>query len=92
MDQNLSSNVQIDVMVRNPQSVVFAGKANSLTSVTDAGPFDVLPFHANFISLIKNNVIIHQKNKEDIKIPVEEGVMKVFENTVDIFLGFESVK
>lgn len=92
MDPNIPTDVQLDVNIRNPQTVVFAGKANSITSVSEPGPFDILPSHANFISLIKDNVIIHQKGKKDIVIPVDEGIMKVFENTINIFLGFESLK
>lgn len=89
---NINTDSQMDVEVRNPQSVVFSGKANSITSVTEAGPFDILPMHENFISLIKKNIIIHQKGNKDIEIPIDEGIMKVFENNVSIFLGFESIK
>jgi len=92
MDPNLQSNTLLNVTIRNPQQVVFSGKANSITSYNDAGLFDILPMHANFITIIKKNIVVHQKDKKDIEIPLEEGIMKVFENTINIFLGFESMK
>lgn len=93
MDPNLSAtNTQLEVTIRNPQQVVYSGKADSITSANETGPFDILPMHANFITIIKENVIVHQKGQKDITVPLDEGIMKVYENTINIFLGFESMK
>lgn len=92
MDPNIQSGVQLDITIRNPQQIMFAGKANSITSFNEIGPFDILPMHANFITLIRKNITVHQNGKNDVEFPLDEGIMKVFENTINVFLGFERMK
>ncbi len=57
----------IRVRARSREEVTFEGEALALTSVNDKGKFDVLPNHANFISLIKDYVIIKKKDGIDAK-------------------------
>ena len=80
----------LHVTVLSPERIVFAGDAKALSSVNDNGPFDILPYHANLITIIKDTIIIHLEGNKDQKIPCERAIMKVFENTVSIFLGVET--
>jgi len=48
------------------KEVFFEGEAESVSSENQLGKFDVLPQHANFISLIFNEVIIVTPKKEKI--------------------------
>jgi F0F1-type ATP synthase epsilon subunit len=64
----------------------FTGKAKAISSRNRLGNFDVLFGHANFISLIFNDLIIHTEDKK-LNYLFERGVLEVSENNVKIFLG-----
>ena len=84
------TNDQLDVSVlwhsftRDPD---FHGKALSLTTENELGPFDILPQHANLISLIKNQIIVRPKEGAEINYKFRSGVLEASENTVRVFLG-----
>jgi len=69
------------------KEVFFEGEAESVSSENQLGKFDVLPQHANFISLIFNEVIIVTPKKEKFVYHFEKGVLTVRKNEVRIFLG-----
>jgi F0F1-type ATP synthase epsilon subunit len=81
----------LQVLVQNPESNIFKGNAVAVSSINAKGPFDILPLHTNFICMIKDSVTIYESQKKIKKIPLEQGILKVFENTVTIFLGIETV-
>lgn len=82
----------LDVTIIHPEHPVYNGVAIAISSISDKGPFDILPYHANFICMIKENVTIHRTDKEQEKIPLEKGILKVFENHITIFLGIETLQ
>lgn len=77
----------LQVTVKSPEKIYFQGEATAVSSINKEGPFDVLSYHTNFISIIKETLVIHQLNNVPITIPIDAGIMKVWENTVHIFLG-----
>lgn len=74
-------------VVRSRKGRLFDGEALAVTSYNDAGEFDVLPFHENFISLIKKYLKIFPKEGAEINIPLETGVLKVKAGKVDVYIG-----
>ena len=78
---------KLNLTVRNRQAILFDGEIAAVTSKNDKGIFDVLPEHENFISIIKESVIIRRKRKEKQEIKIENGVLRVYKNKVDIFIG-----
>ena len=77
---------KIHVTIKNRQNIYFDGEVSAITSFNDLGLFDILPKHENFISLIKNKIILHNKSeKKELKI--DQGLLKVRDNKVDIYLG-----
>lgn len=81
----------LTVVVKSPKRTEFSGSANAVTSYNLKGKFDVLPFHANFISVIEKMVIIHQKDKPDVTIGVDKGIMKVTRDTVTVLIGVQTI-
>jgi len=77
----------LTVSVKGPKSEKFKGLALSVTSLNKEGKFDVLPYHMNFISLIREYVIIKTQDKKQITFPIETGVIKVFGDKVNILIG-----
>jgi F0F1-type ATP synthase epsilon subunit len=77
----------LSVRVKNPETTVFEGMACAVTTANTNGRLDIVPFHTHFISLFTGEVIIHTSSTEKIQLPIKGGIMKVFENTVSIYLG-----
>lgn len=76
----------IKVNIKSRSKVFFDGNATSVTSLNDKGKFDVLPQHANFITLIKDYVIVVKEDGEEEKFDIKTGVLKNINNDVAIYL------
>ncbi len=74
------------LVIRDRQKVIFEEEVRAITSYNDRGVFDVLPEHENFIALIKDYIIVHnlKGGTQEIKIP--RGVIKVYENSLQVYL------
>ena len=70
------------------KEVFYQGKAEAISSQNRLGKFDILPKHANFITLIYDNLIILTPEKKKISYQFKRGVLEVSEDKVIIFLGF----
>ncbi|HSW47683.1 MAG TPA: hypothetical protein VLG67_01250 [Candidatus Saccharimonadales bacterium] len=77
----------LTVSVKGPNRQEFNGLATSVTSLNKKGKFDILPFHANFITLIKEYLIIRQMDKKKITFPLETGIIKVEGDKVNVVIG-----
>lgn len=78
----------LDVSIRNRSKILFEGKVQSLTSYNEVGEFDILPQHANFITLIKKAIIIDKGSPGEKKFEVKSGgLMNVEQEQIDIYLG-----
>lgn len=80
------------ISIKSPENVLYEGTAEALTSINERGRFDLLAQHANFISIIKDVIVVHLKNGEKKEFKIEQGVLKVTENIVHIFLGIERIE
>lgn len=75
------------VSVRSPDRVYYEGEALAVSCKNLKGPFDILPQHESFISTIQEKVVIYKSDHTKQEIPIERGIIKVFENAVYIFVG-----
>lgn len=91
MNDQLPEQAELHVIVQNPETILFQGNALAISSVNDKGTFDILPLHSNFICMIKDSLTIYESQKKTRKIPLEKGILKVFENNITVFLGIETV-
>ena len=77
----------MQVKVFAPFKTYFDGPATSLSGINDTGPFDILPRHKNFISLLKpSTIIIRTPGKPDFRLGISRGVMHVKTDLVTVFL------
>jgi len=65
----------------------FDGEAEAVSSQNKMGKFDILPEHANFITLIFEELTIHTPDQKNTAYQFEKGVLEVSENKVNVFLG-----
>lgn len=82
----------LEISIRSKRGLIFAGKAGAVSAQNASGPFDILPMHSNFITIILNGVTVYKKSQEGEEIirdefPAERGIIKVAKNKVDIFLS-----
>ena len=78
--------VTMHVKVYAPFRVYFDGTATSISAVNDTGPFDILPKHHNFMTLLNSGDIIVRANDGEEKIPITRGIMHVKADDVVVFL------
>jgi len=69
------------------KEIFFEGKAESISSQNKLGRFDILPNHANFISLIFDSLSLVTADKKRIVYQFKNGVLEVSDNKVNVFLG-----
>lgn len=74
------------VKVYAPFKVYFDGIANSISAVNATGPFDILPKHHNYMSLLSAGDIIVRSDKGEDKINITRGIMHVKADEVIVFL------
>ena len=75
------------VKIYAPFRTYFDGQAISLSAINKTGPFDVLPGHKNFMTLLIPCVLtVGATNKSDFKMKVDHGVLHVKANEVTAFL------
>lgn len=70
-----------------PFKVYFDGQAISVSASNQVGPFDVLPHHRNFITLLEaGDLTVRAPGRPDLRMPIAKGVMHVKTDEVRIFL------
>lgn len=84
-DQDLASAIMY-VKIYAPFKVYFDGQATSVSAVNDTGPFDILPQHHNFITLLNACDIIVRTSTDEQKISIARGIMHVKSDKVIVFL------
>lgn len=75
------------VKVFSPYQVYYEGPAQSLSAENDTGPFDILPKHHNFMTLVnEGEVTIRVAGSEDKRLRISRGVLHARRNKVTVFL------
>lgn len=80
-----------DIQIMEPSGVVMEGKINALKLVNELGPFDVVARYTNFISAIKEKIIVYKLDGTTKEYPIDVGIIKVTSNRAEIFLGIDSI-
>lgn len=73
--------------VKSREGIVYEGQVKTVTSNNDRGRFDVLSYHSNFISLIRDFIEYVTVNNQKNSIKIRDAVMRVTDNKVDIYIG-----
>jgi F0F1-type ATP synthase epsilon subunit len=87
----MSNSKLLNVVIRDTENVVFKGDVDRISSFNEVGRFDVYPMHANFISIINQEISLYNKHEKIQEIKIEQAIMKVKQDNVRIFLGIETL-
>lgn len=77
---------KMHIKVYAPFKVYFDGLARSISAVNDTGPFDILPKHHNFMTLLNAGDIVVRSDSGEEKVSVSRGIMHVKADRVVVFL------
>jgi len=72
--------------IHSPIHTYFDKAAYSVSAVNDTGPFDILPRHHNFMTLLNPCEMLIHAPDGDLKIKIARGVMHVKQDQVIVFL------
>jgi F0F1-type ATP synthase epsilon subunit len=74
------------IKVYSPYKVYFDEEGESISAVNATGPFDILPQHHRFMTLLSPcEVVVRSKEREE-RIRISGGLMHVKEDQVTVFL------
>jgi hypothetical protein len=75
------------IKVYSPYKTYFDGPATSISAENETGPFDILPGHKNFMTLLSaGDIIVRTSRGGEEHIKTNNAVMHVSENVVRVFL------
>ena len=87
-----STNDTFAVRIQTPESLVWQGSALSLSTTNSAGRFDILPLHANMITIIERQPIEIVTTAGNRKFVFEKAVLAVKSSDVYIYANISAEK
>ncbi len=84
-------NDYLTIKVSTPEKVLFEGKALSLSSINARGDFDMMVDHINFITVIKDKLILFLEGEKQQEFDLDMGILRCFDDNVDVFLGIKAL-
>jgi len=76
----------LHIKVYSPFKTYFNEDAYSISAINDTGPFDVLPKHHNFMTLLKPCELLIDRQGGAVRIRITRGIMHVKADKAVIFL------
>ena len=76
----------IHIKIQTRQEIIYEGDVLSVSSKNDTGPFDILPEHANFISIVKDQIVLRFPNKQQQQFRLQTGILQVEEGRVNVYI------
>ncbi|MDX1766174.1 MAG: hypothetical protein R3313_04450 [Candidatus Saccharimonadales bacterium] len=86
IDESTGQPLLRQVKVYSPFKVYFDNDAFSISATNGTGPFDILPGHKNFLSLLLPGELNIRARSGDEKLKIERGIMHVHGDVVRVFL------
>lgn len=74
------------VRVISPSQIFYEGPAESVSAKNKVGDFDILPNHAHFFSLLTQGDIVLHAGDQELRFPIQHGIVKVTDNIVTLFI------
>ncbi len=78
---------QITVVARAPFRVYYEGPAYSISASNKVGPFDILPGHADFFSMLTKCTVTIDTDGEPVTFEAYNGMLTVKSDSVMLFVN-----
>lgn len=81
----------LQVKILSPKKMIFLGQADSVSSTNSSGKFDILPQHANFITLVKNKPLVVTTSKGTQSYTFNLAIVLAINNAVTVYTDIGTV-
>jgi F0F1-type ATP synthase epsilon subunit len=78
---------KLTVNARGPFKIYFQGEASAVSATNKVGPFDILPGHADFFSVLSPGDIIIDTEPNPISFYITNGIATVQNDEVLLFVN-----
>jgi len=75
------------VIARAPFHIYYEGPAEAVTAKNKVGPFDILPGHADFFSVLSPCDVVITTGNEPVAFPITNGILTVRGDEVMLFVN-----
>lgn len=76
----------LHVRIISPQQLILDAEAVSVSSKNPQGPFDILPQHTNFITMVENSpIVVRVPHQKPLTFKFSLAIVLVTENKVNIY-------
>lgn len=75
--------------VHDRSGVVFEGEVRAVSSYNSRGLFDILPIHSNFISVLRQKLILYKIDGSKQEMHLDSGVMRVLLGKAVVYIGLK---
>ncbi len=79
--------LDLHVIARAPFALYYDGAASAVSAANRIGPFDILPGHADFLTMLTAGTITIETNNEPVTIDAKNGLVTVRDNEVLLFVN-----
>jgi F0F1-type ATP synthase epsilon subunit len=86
LNETNPEHLTIHIKVYSPFKTYFNEDAYSISAVNGTGPFDVLPKHHSFITLLNPCELVIARESGPVRIRIARGIMHVKADKVVVFL------
>lgn len=77
----------MSVVIHSRAGLIFEGPAVAVSSTNKIGPFDVLPLHANFVTVVEKHIVVELPSGIKKLFDIPRGILKNKQNKVEIYVG-----
>lgn len=82
----IDQKLKIHVRALAPGAILFEGEALAVSSKNSVGKFDILPMHANFITIVENYpLVITKLDSSKLTFQVREAIIYNSDNKVSVY-------
>lgn len=79
-------NPTLHVRIISPHELLLDSQASSVSSKNSRGSFDILPQHANFLTVVENQpIVVRIPNQKPLNYKFPIAIIMVAENKVNIY-------
>ena len=78
----------LTLRVQNRDQILYEGSITSFSADNQKGKFDILSYHENFISIVREKISFVTTDGESKEMTVKSGILRVIENRIEVYLGF----
>lgn len=82
MDKNVQ---RFKIKIFSPYQVYYEGEAVSLSALNRTGPFDILPGHINFFSLLTGGTVVLNTGFQRLEFQIARGILRVNHDELTLF-------